>query len=378
MRILHVLFSRGWGGLERYAIELAKRTAQRGHDVAFIARDGTPTAEALSNQDLILGDFWRPVNYIDVPIMVRLRKIITSRQVDVVHVHHSADLGLTAPALWRATGIKLIFSNYMQTPKPKQDAYHQREYGRVDKVLVSSGFLKKNVVANLPVDEQVVEILPYGLDLDRFTVEQSIAGSFRAAHHIPANVPLVGVISRLDPLKGQREMIQAAPAIIAAVPDVHIALVGDETPEFEGVMESELKSLATTLGIADRIHFTGYEINTANALADLTVYALPTHSETYSIACLEAMAMGKAIVGTDAGGTPEMLGKGEYGLLCKPKDPLSLAEKVIELLNDGPKRELLGGNARRRAREFYSFDAVIDRLINIYEEIDFLDAPPFM
>ncbi len=363
---LAVLFSTGFGGMERYAIEQAREMAKRGHKITFLAKKNTPTAEALRAEDGFEKIELSPVKYMDVGAMFKIRSLIRQNGATLVHAHHSADLGLIAPALWGMQDVRLLFSNYMRIPSPKRDLYHRMEYDRVWKILVASEELKRNALENLPTVSDNVEVLPYGLDLSRFDPAKGQAGWLRAKFNLPEDRPVIGVISRLDPLKGQMEMIRAMPRILERFPGAVLALVGGETPELEGKYLDALKTETSTMRVENSVTFAGETNDTAPYLAGFTVYVLPSRNETFSLGCLEAMAMGKAIVGTDAGGTPEMLGYGEYGLLAEPDNPESLAEKTMTLLGDEMLRGQLGEKARSTAMSRYDKKAVMERLSVIY------------
>jgi glycosyltransferase involved in cell wall biosynthesis len=363
---LAILFSAGFGGMERYSIEQTREMGKKGHKIVFLAKKGTPTAQALRAEKGFETIELSVTKYIDVGVMLKIRSLIRREGATLVHAHHSADLGLIAPALWRMEGVRLLFSNYMQVPAPKMDLYHRMEYGRVWKILVASEELKRNAEETLPSAAGKVEILPYGLDLARFDPAKGQAGWLRSKFNLREDRPVIGVISRLDPLKGQMEMIRAMPRILEKLPGAVLLLVGGETPELEGQYLGALKAETLKMGVADSVIFAGETDDTAPYLAGFTVYVLPSRSETFSLGCLEAMAMGKAIVGTDAGGTPEMLGYGEYGLLAQPDNPGSLAEKTLALLNDTALRKKLGETARSTAMSKYDKKAVMQRLSAIY------------
>jgi glycosyltransferase involved in cell wall biosynthesis len=363
---LAVLFSTGFGGMERYAIEQAREMAKRGCKIIFLAKKHTPTAQALRDEDGFKTVELSVTKYIGVGAMLKIRSLVKQESVSVVHAHHSADLGLIVPALWGTPDVRLLFSNYMQVPAPKKDWYHRMEYGRAWKILVASEELKRNAEENLPTAPGKVEVLPYGIDLAKFDPTQAQAGWLRAKFDLREGQPVIGVISRLDPHKGQMEMIRAMPRILGKAPTAVLILVGGETPELEGRYLGLLRAETLKMGVADSVIFAGETDDTAPYLAGFTVYVLPSRSETFSLGCIEAMAMGKAIVGTDSSGTPEMLGHGEYGLLATPDDPESLSEKTLLLLGNEALSRELGEKARTVAMSRYDKKAVMERLRVIY------------
>lgn len=365
MNVLHILFSRGFGGLERYAIGKAVAMADRGHDIFFIRRSGTETANRLKALNFP-GEEWNPVKYIDFPVMLKIRSLVNRRGVEIVHAHHSADLGLISPALWRMAGTGLVYSNYMQVPAPKRDIYHRLEYGGIYRIIVGSESMRENSIINLPVAPEKIVTVPYGIDMEKFDPDKTRKGALRERFGIDTDRPLIGIIGRLDPLKGQMEMIEAMPAILAKFPKALLALTGDETPEFKGKYKKRLEDKIEALGLASSVIFTGQTEDTASILADLDVYVLATHSESFSLGCLEAMAMRRPVVGTNSGGTPDMLDLGGCGLLAEPKSPESLAQKTMEFLSDRSLRDRLSEKARDKVKSRYDKKLSMDRLEEVY------------
>ncbi len=370
MHILHVLFTNGWGGLEKYAIEQAERMARKGHEVEFLVKSGTPACKVLQNSPILSVQEIQARKYIDIRAMATIRRMCVSGNIEIVHVHSSGDLGLVAPALWRLPAVKLVFSSYMRIPSPKQDLYHRFEYGRVDKVLVASKLLRQNAIDNLPINPGKIDALPYGLDLKRFDPGGG-GGSFRKRFTIGPNAPLIGVISRLEPLKGQMELIGAMPLVLEKHPSAMLALVGDETPEFEGVYKKELEARITALRLSQNVIFTGYAKDTSEVLRDLTIYVLPSHTETYSLGCLEAMLMGKPVVGANGGGVPEMLENGNLGLLADPKNREELAGAILRFLDEPQLQVKLGNNARARVAERHE-----EKRVTLALEKEYLSLSP--
>ena len=367
MRILNILLSKGWGGLERYAIGQAAELARRGHETYFISRTNTPTSSAVEKEKGIEGGDFRPFDYVDLSAITAIRSFIKERKIEIVNVSHSADLGLVAPALWRMPGVKLVFLSYMQTGSDKKDIYHRMEYGRVDHMLVSGELMRKNAIEHLPIDSDKVKVLPYGLDLKMFAPKKQETGLFRKKYGLPQKAPIIGVISRLDPAKGQMEIIEAMPSILEKHPKTYLALVGDETQESGGVYLPALKERVKSLGLEDRILFTGFAKNTAEVLADLTLFFLPAHQETFSLSCLEAMAMAIPVAGTNSGGTPETLDNGKCGVLFEPKSQIAIATTAIDLLNDPTLALRMGALGRERVELLHDKDTVVDRLLSIYD-----------
>jgi glycosyltransferase involved in cell wall biosynthesis len=121
--------------------------------------------------------------------------------------------------------------------------------------------------------------------------------------------------------------------------------------------------------LAGKITFTG-EVGRdrlRDLMASAAVCVFPSHMEAMPIVWLEAMAMGKAVVASETGPGPEVLSDGVSGLLCNPRDPASIASRVIAALRDGALRARLGSAARRRAVLDFSLEAMTRRYLDFYE-----------
>lgn len=367
MKILHIMFSVGWGGLEKYAIDQAVGMRERGHEVSFIRRANTETAKALFAMDFP-GQEWAPLPYVDIMAMVRIRRAANEMGAGIIHAHHSADLGLIFPAMIGLKQIKFIFSTYMRIPRPKKDLYHRMEYGAVQRVLTLSDQMTENAQRNLPVAPHRIMTMPYGIRIENFDSSSIPKGEIRDKYQVPKDAPLIGIIGRLDPLKGQMEMIRAMPAIHAKFPNAVLALVGGETPELVGTYKPRLEKEVESLGLGKSVIFTGYSTNPALPLADLDVYVIPTDNETFGMSAIEAMAMEAPVVGADNGGLPEVLDHGACGLLANPRDPASLAQAVIRYLSDEDLRKTMSRKGREKAQRLYDRVKSMDRLEKIYQD----------
>ncbi len=207
-----------------------------------------------------------------------------------------------------------------------------------------------------------VRCIHNGVDLARFTPRPPEAG-YRRALGLPEGGPVVASIGRFVPYKGYAHLIEAAALVARARPDAHWLLVG------EGEQRGELERRCRTLGMDGKIHFTGWREDVPEILAASDVFVMPSLAEHFGRVLVEAMAMGKPLVATDAGGTPEIVLHGETGLLVPPGRPEPLAGAVLALLNDSARAERLGTAGCRRARAAFSLARHAASVEALYEEL---------
>ncbi len=207
----------------------------------------------------------------------------------------------------------------------------------------------------LGVDADRIAVIPNGVDLGEFGEPPA------RTDHAGVTVLFVG---RLDPSQKGLEVLVRALAKLPASADVRLRLVGED---WGGV--AKIQSLASQLGIADRITLVGAVSRThllqEYARADLLV--LPSRFEPFGIVLLEAMAAGLPVIASRVGGIPEVVVDGETGLLVEPGDVEGLAAAMLRLVVDPTLRASFGSRGRERAR-FYSWDLLVPQVLAIYRE----------
>jgi glycosyltransferase involved in cell wall biosynthesis len=215
--------------------------------------------------------------------------------------------------------------------------------------------------AALP-EEKVVRIY-YGIDPSPY--QPDILPPSRRPEGDPLKRPTIGVVARLAPQKGHRVLFDALPAVRAAVPDVHVRLVGHE----ELSTTSELMAYALQKGIASFVDFEGFRADIPRVMADLDVFVLPSLWEGFGLVLLEAMAAGRPVVASAVGPIPEIVVDGLTGLLVPPGDPSALAEAITRLLRDPDLAAAYGRAGRARVERELRVDTMVARTEALYEEL---------
>jgi hypothetical protein len=172
--------------------------------------------------------------------------------------------------------------------------------------------------------------------------------------------PTVGTIARLHPEKGIEFLLDAAPQIAAAVPDVRFVLVG------EGPLRDDLEARAQRVGVADRVAFVGPRDDARRLISSFDVLALPSISEGTPLTIVEAMLAGVPVVASAVGGIPEQIEDRETGFLVGPADADALAQAVTQALTDETLRHSVTRLARARAETEFSHEDLIERTAAVY------------
>ncbi|MEO5819962.1 MAG: glycosyltransferase, partial [Vicinamibacteraceae bacterium] len=165
-------------------------------------------------------------------------------------------------------------------------------------------------------------------------------GELRRELGLPPDTPLVGIVARLVPVKAHEIFLQAAKAIAPVRPDIVFLVVGD------GERRAELEGLARAAGLASRVRFLGWRADLDRLYADLDVVVLTSKNEGSPVALIEAMAAGRAVVSTRAGGVEDVVTDGETGVIVPIGDASAVARAIVDLIEDPHRAARLGAAAR--------------------------------
>lgn len=167
---------------------------------------------------------------------------------------------------------------------------------------------------------------------------------------------VIGIASRLDPVKGVEYLVDAFAKVVTLFPQARLLLVGN------GTCENSLKEQSVKLGIDDKVRFVGYQDNVDAWLDLFDVFVLPSLAENHSIGLLEAMRAGKPIVSTNVGGNPESVEHEKQGLLVPPADAAALEKAILRMIENSELRMQLGSSARKRFKEEFTEDRMLEKI----------------
>jgi glycosyltransferase involved in cell wall biosynthesis len=304
----------------------------------------------------------------DTPISIyRIRRIIRAYRPDCIHTNLSI---LFTPA---------VAARLTRTPH----VWHIRE------TYVEFGFLWKlfrrimlwgadRIVAiSNSVAEQFngmgmnkIVVLHNGYPKEEYgAVPETRITSFKDKYGLD-NARVVGLVGRIKFVrKGQEILVQAAALLKPRFPSVKFLLIGSPFPGNEDHLE-RLRSLIVSLGVEDNVIYTGdvEDVAAAYAVQDIAVMAscLP---EPLGGVTIESMAFGKPVVGTNVGGTPEIIEDGVTGILVPVSDPQAMADAIACLLDDPALGERMGTAGRARYELSFEYERFFEKMMNVYREL---------
>jgi len=295
---------------------------------------------------------------------VGLARYVRSQGITVIH---STDRPRDAVACWilgKMTGAKSIIHAHLKCADWMSGSV-LRSMGRVDALISISEFVTQSLVDNGYPLAKIYTVLN-AIDLPAWDYRLD-ASAVRREFGIAPDAPVITCAARLFRGKGQDELIRALPFVRQEFPDVRVLMVGrDDLLAQKESFSAELKQLATDLGVADSVIFTGQRSDMPAMMAAGDVFALPSDEEPFGLVFLEAMAMKRPVVAIANGGTLEVVEHGKSGLLSTFGDHGALADHLRTLLRDPALRARMGEYGRRQVEARFTADRMANDAGNVY------------
>jgi glycosyltransferase involved in cell wall biosynthesis len=286
--------------------------------------------------------------------VLALRRLARATGARLVHANGSRVMAYAGLAGWWA-GLPVIW----HVRVADRDLFLDRPLAALARAIIVNS---RAVARRLDWAPLKVRCIPNGVDLTRVSPRQA-SPALRASLGLPEGAPVVASVGRFVAFKGYSHLLEAAHLVHQSVPAAHWLLVGD------GELRGKLESHCRRLGLEPWVRFTGWREDVPDLLALCDVFVLPSLGEHFGRVLIEAMAMARAVVATDAGGVPEIVIHGETGLLVPPGEPKSLAEAVLGLLEDPARAARLGAAGRRRAEGSFSLTRHVAAVEALYAEL---------
>jgi glycosyltransferase involved in cell wall biosynthesis len=370
VNVLRLITRLNIGGPARQALTLTKEIGPEFPTVLAAGRPSAAEAE-LVDPDVPV----RPVPLVrpidprrDGRALVAVRRLMSETGAGLLHTH-MAKAG--AIGRWAATTVRSrpltvhtyhghVLEGYFRVPSQRAFIEIERNLARRTDALVAVSAEVRDALLDLDIGTaSQFRVIPLGLDLAPFLAASNGNGSLRRSLGLRSDVPLVGAVGRLVPIKDLTTLLSA----IARLPGVHLAVIGD------GELRSALEERARKWAIGDRVHFTGWWSDVAGALEDLDVVALTSLSEGTPVALIEAAASGRPVVATRVGGVPLVVEDGVTGLLARPGDVEGIAALIRRLLNDPAARRTMGEAGRLRVQERFAKDRLLRDIRELYADL---------
>jgi len=332
-------------------------------DVKLVGlRKGDPAVGTLREQGIDVINFGR--GKYDLRTRGDLNALVSWMRPDVLHLHGYAATNFGRLAAPRVGARIVVHEHFVDPAMPRYQKVLDRWLSsRTDAAVAVSESVRRFMVEQRSIPADLVRLVYNGAPLEEFRpLDAGEIASERARWGVPAHVPVVGTIGRLDEQKGLRYLIDAAAEVVERIPEVRFLVVGD------GPLLPALQEQCRRLGLARNVIFTGYCDRVRAVQSLLDVQAFPSLWEGTPLTVFEAMAMRRAIVSTPVDGLGEVLRHDGNARLVQPRDASGLAGSIVHLLERPDEAGRLAAQAERDSRGF-DIRRTVEALEAIYGEL---------
>ena len=381
MKILHIITRLIQGGAQHDTVMTCAEQVRAGHEVWLVhgpiyGPEGSLQREALGCGATVveMEPLRRPIlPWNDVRCYFALRRLIDRFRPQIVHTHSSKAGIVGRAAAWGCLVPAVIHTIHGLPFHDRQTKLLNHLYVRSERwaaarchklIGITHAMCSAFAAHGIGRAEQFT-MVPSGVDLERFEPAPDARERTRCKLRIADDAPVIGIVARLDPLKGQEDMLAILPKLCQSHPDVHVVFVGD------GWYRHCLERIVHRQKVINRVTFVGLIPPNCvpDALAAMDVVALPSYQEGQGLALIEALLCRCAIVAYDAGGIGEVCIDGQTGRLVPVGNHEALLEAIRWMLDHPSQRQRLTDQGREFVRRRFDRPTMVRCLEQVYRQV---------
>ena len=371
-----------YGGSGVIATELGKALARKGHKVHFITYQEPVRLDSF-NENI----FYHEVSALDYPLFQyqpyesalasKIVDVARYEKLDILHVHYAiphASSALIARSILKERGYNLPFVTTLHgtdiTLVGKDPSYKpvvEYSINHSDGITSVSKSLKEDTYNNFAIKREI-EVIPNFIDFSRF--KKTDKDHFKKAI-APNGEKILIHVSNFRKVKRVEDVVRMFDLVFKKIPS-KLFLVGD------GPDRMSIEILCRGLGISDQVRFLGKQDAVEDLLAVSDLFVLPSETESFGLAALEAMAVEVPVISSDAGGIPEININGKTGFMSPVGDYEDMAKNAIYILEDEARLKLFKKSAYAHAKTFDinnilpQYEAYYEKVVRYNNDLEFM------
>ncbi|HOY66940.1 MAG TPA: glycosyltransferase family 4 protein [Candidatus Ozemobacteraceae bacterium] len=367
MRTLHILNSPNWSGASNYCITLCRKLIEHGHEALLLTEPGKPLdrarAAGIPCDDTIRLNHRNPGLYLHA--IRRMRAIFKTYHPDIISSHINEGAWMAGLVARRVAPQAVVIRVRTDIDPPKGHFINRYvHHAWTDHLIVGSKLHKRLCRQILEFPDAGIDVVYGAVDTDEYS--PAFSTRLRSELGIAADAFVIGIVARLDPVKGHEYALEALRLLQTPETPVTLVCIGYESNRTVAWLMDE----ARRLGVENRVKTSMTRRDDLPELIRGCDLGLITSvgSEANSRAALEFMATGKPVVATTVGVIPEIVQDGAQGLLVPPRDPIALAGALRNLVTNPLLRNRMGRAARDHAVANFNLDLFVRRTETVYEK----------
>jgi len=360
MYSIHIDTARTWRGGQNQVLLTVLALRSLGHRALLVAHpSGELRQRAMEGLDLLP---LAPRLEMDFSAAWRLARVLRREEPAIVHAHdpHAVALAALSIAMARQPRPPKLVASRRVDFELRTHAFSRWKHSQVDRFVCASDFIRRLLVSQGIPPERVCTVHE-GIDIGH--VEAARPLDLHQTLWLPRGSPIVGAVGALVNHKGHRHLVDAAGLVVRDVSDARFVIVG------EGPLKPALERQIRGLHLDKHVTLTGFRNDALSLLKGFDLFVMSSTTEGLGTSMLDAMACGKAVIGTDTGGIPEVVDHDRTGLLVPPRDAHALADAIVRLLQDPERRERYALAGGRRVREQFTVERMAAGTLAVYEDV---------
>ena len=360
--VLHTESSTGWGGQESRTLQESIGMRKLGARVVFLCQPGSKLAERAEAEGFDVVRCRMKKSY-DLSAVKSILRAILREKIDIVNTHSGRDT-LLAGIAGRLSSRRpaVVRTRHLALPITSKFTYNVLAH----RIVTVSEYVR-NYLISAGVIASKVQTVQTCVDLEKFDPAKAGRG-LRKELGIEGRAFVVGTISILRIKKGHHILLDAIPGILKKVPDAVFVFAGD------GPQKKNIENRIKELGLGKKVFMLGLRDDVPYILNSIDLFVLPTLQEALGTSFVEAMAMGRPLIGSDVGGVGELIKDGVNGYLVMPEDPYGLANAIIRMFQNREKAEAMGRAGMEMARQYFTSERMCREMYDLYTSLLEKDA----
>lgn len=376
-RILYVITKANWGGAQRYVFDLATAARNQGYEVAVAYGAPGELADRLHTERITvfpIADLGRDIILSkDISAFFSLIRIIRSFKPDVVHFNSSKISGLGALGARLLCIPKIIFTAHAWAFNESRPLYQKIVIAFLSwltiifstQTIVVGDAMGRQIIRG-PFVRRKVTVIPNGTGPYHLLEKKEARAALTSLHPAlfvsdSAQDIWIGTVAELHPVKGLLYGINAIKILHENYPTLRYLILGD------GQIREALEKQITESGLQNTVFLLGHVKDAPRYGKAYDLFLLPSLSEAFGIALLEAGLARLPTVATAVGGIPEIIESGKTGLLVSPKNPGAIAIAIDSLLKNEPLRHKLGEALQECVKKEFSTERLVRNTFALYD-----------
>ncbi len=357
---LHIDTARTWRGGQNQVLLTVNGLRGIGQRAALVAHpDGELRRRAAEGLELIP---LAPLTEMDLSAGWRLSRLLKRLRPDVIHAHdpHGVAVAALARSMANDSNGPAIVASRRVDFHLKTNSLSRWKYRQVDCFVAASDAIRSMLLKDGVPASQAVTVHE-GIDLVH--VQAAPPVNLHEAFFLPHEAPVVGNVAALVAHKGQRYLIDAAHMVVQAVPDARFVLLG------EGELRDALERQIREHHLEKHVLLPGFRTDVLGCIKSFDLFVMSSITEGLGTSLLDAMACSRPIVATTAGGIPEVVDPDVTGLLVPPRDPRALADAIVAMLKDQPRRRRMGEAGLARVERKFTVERMVAETAAVYGRV---------